>query len=118
MTTTTTTKTIEIDGQKFNIDLEKAKELGLITPIIRRFKGQHYSLGGDLYVLALVDVVDNRNKMALINIHDGSRYTEVVAVEKILNITNEEWYLLTGGRDDFFLVTIFVKAIAENAGNT
>lgn len=115
--TTTTTKTIEIDGKQYKLDLEKALKLNLITPIIRRFKGQHYSLGGEVYVLALVDVVDGPGggaKMVLINIGDGTRYTQVVAVGKTNDITINEWCLITGGRDDFILVTIFVKAIGVN----
>ena len=94
---------VEVNGEKFVVDLVKARELGLLKPakpVIKRHRGQHYKVHSYVHVLAVVDVEPRPSmgcKVSLINIENGTRYSDPVVVEDSFNITDKEWDKITSG---------------------
>lgn len=89
---------IKINDVDYNVDLDKAVSLGVITPIIKRRKGQYYEYGRQIYILAIVglDKVSENVTMALVGIENGGRLNDnVVPIVDPYNITDEEWVSLS-----------------------
>lgn len=90
---------ITIEGIEYTINLEKAKEAGLIVEKkkpIKRFIGQHYLLSGNCYV---VSAFDDR-LVGLTNVETGTRYNDAVKVGSLWDITLNEWRKISGSSTD------------------
>lgn len=89
------TTQIEIDGLKYQVDLAKAIEQGLIKPVKYYkigqkflFKFKHLHDCNNKYILSEV----GPNEIMLINIETGRRFDyNIVKVQDIYNITQQEF---------------------------
>lgn len=92
------TISVTLDGQDYNIDLEKAKELGLLQPtttirlgsVLRRKDSPHD------YVLCLTDI----QTYALISLYDGNRWQNSVTFVENVVLPNTHTFV---NMDDFLL---------------
>jgi hypothetical protein len=98
---------VNIDGVEYDVDIDKAKQLGLIKPSMVRSVGQFFYNKQDLFLLTIVGIDDNgtNGMVCLINIHAGNRYIDAVPVEHTNTITNEEWNKITDGNASKFELT-------------
>jgi hypothetical protein len=98
-------KTLTIDGVEYNIDIEKAKKLGLITPNLIRKVGQICQFENRLYLTSCVGVDKNQKALVcLISLNGGIRYVDAIPVENASKITPEEWDKITFERNNQFLL--------------
>ena len=88
---------INVDGQEMELDVKRARELGVLSPVFRHQIGNHYvvKIAGrnELYVLAVVGLHDSSGNvlMTLIDIYSGTRKTEPQEVKNCLDLTLNEW---------------------------
>lgn len=106
-----TLKTLTIDGVEYNVDLDKAKKLGLITPTLVHSVGQLYKFENRLFLTSVVGVDRNGDaEVCLIIVTEGVRYVDAVPVKNSTNITPTEWYNITCGRPaEFVLVNLKIS---------
>lgn len=91
---------IYIDGVLHYLDIENAKLLNCLRPVIKL--GQRYTVAGNgstEYILATHDV----NKCILINLTLGTRWNDGAYVENFNDITKEEFQKITNS-GEFTLV--------------
>ena len=83
-------KTIEIDGQKYNINLEKAVADGYLTKAKRYpTQGDKVSITSRYYVTTIVIVARiSSGTFKLIGLNDGNRFSDDTLVK---NLSVEEW---------------------------
>lgn len=94
-------KKIKIDNIEYNIDIEKAKKLGVLTP--SRMVGQYYRRENDVYIVAVIGTNNDGDAMiCFISILKGTRYTDPVPVKDCHNITVKEWSGLTFSNEESF----------------
>lgn len=92
---------ITIKGIEYTVDLEKAKEAGLIVEKkkpIKRHIGQYYSLGGNCYIVSSF----GDGLVGLINLKNGYRLDDAAKVESLIDITHTEWANIVGGNPHYF----------------
>jgi hypothetical protein len=87
-------KIIEIDGINYVLNFTKAEAYGVLTPYFKKETGQYYKIDGYIYIIAQID---NHQKIALINIQTGRRWSDGIEVENPCDISHKEWINLIGG---------------------
>lgn len=93
-------KKIEIDGKKYRLDVEKAKELKILQELTQYRVGMLVKNGYEVYLVANVD----HFKIALINVESGNRWTNPVIVGDWELITTSEWDKITGNDPSSFTI--------------
>lgn len=98
---------INIDGSDYNLDLSKAKNLGVLTPFTPKPKrtiaiGDRFECYGAEYILARV----SGHTTGLIGLADGNRWRDAVNINPVyengkLRITDEEFNTITGAGCSF-----------------
>lgn len=91
-------KKITIDGTNYTIDINRAKELGVLDEAKAHRIGGRYKNGSGIYMLSAVSL----NSVALIDVECGNRWKDAVravwTVEKCnLMITDEDFNRVAGG---------------------
>lgn len=91
-----------VDGRKMELDVRRARELGVLRPALYHQIGNHYAIldshgSSELYVLSVVAMHANGNAlMVLINLRTGLRNTDAVQVRTSLDLSPEEWKHICG----------------------
>ncbi len=82
-------QTIDIDGQKFVFDTEKAKQSGLLKPYTETIRkaGQFYLHDDDVYILACSET----NCAVLICLFDGVRWDDPIPCDANGVVSEAEW---------------------------
>ena len=98
---------INIDNAEYELNKEKAVELGVLTPIVKHKVGNYYENCGDLYMLATI----GERMRVLVNIQSGGYWTDPIKVANGNNITDAEWNEISTHDKDFKLVKVVIKKI-------
>jgi hypothetical protein len=100
---------VTIDSEEFNIDVEKAQKLGVITPVkpkIHRKFGDKFRhkcpFDGDLETYMLVFSHDDPKEVGLVCLDDGLWWYKYVKVGDRNDITEEEWDKITDFKSEEF----------------
>jgi hypothetical protein len=101
-----TTK-VKIDGTEYDLDLEKAKSLGIIKEsYVPKKIGQLFEISGQHSILAQSDDC----LVCLICLESGNRWGDAVQVKDVRAITEKEWIRITASDSDSDYEGKFVKS--------
>lgn len=104
---------IKLQDKEFDLDVEKAKELGLLKEVVVHRIGNKYEniVTKDIYLLSST----GDGLTLLVSLSIGVRYVSFgVKTENIYNISAEEFSKLTGGYPErFSLVEVEIKVKGE-----
>lgn len=96
---------IQINGTDYELDVNKAKELGLLRePYYPKCTGNYFRnlSSGCLYLLIHVGTPDNDHHVQLTNISTGAYFGRIVKVQNPWLISEKEWNQITdNGRGIF-----------------
>jgi hypothetical protein len=104
---------ININGKEFNLNTERAKELGVLTPILPPFKtravGEYYKIIDGMFTSSVYMLAHcGQSKAVLINIGNigqsdlkvgGGLWSEAVLVRSLTVISESEWKQISAGKN-------------------
>lgn len=93
---------VTIDNQEFDLNIEEAKKLNLIKPVVSHKMGQRYkaTTTKEEYILARC----KPNILCLIGLQSGNRWEDPMNVKNCNDISQEEFDKITGG-ESFELIS-------------
>lgn len=101
-----------IGDKTYTLDVDKAKELGLLVePYKPKRTGTYFrnTISDALYLLVNVGIPGNEHFVQLTNIATGNYFGMATEVQNIFAITEEEWYQITDdGRGKFEQVQLSI----------
>lgn len=80
---------ITLDNQEFELNINEAKRLKLLAPVITHKIGQRYKISGDDYLLVQANV--SPRSACLVSLETGELWSNAVKVKDSHKISDEEF---------------------------